>query len=246
MRARRWARAARPAACARRLHVARHGDPRGRSAAPTRRRRSRRATPCCAARRISSRPTSSVDARAAVRRSCTAAAAAARVDVDPSFGTFGGLFDAPGYARGRRRRRRGAIAGSRRRLRPRRRTSSIATTRKRSASRRSAARRHRGSARCCGPLTSRSRYGAGAPVLRGVSLDVPAGGFVGILGPNGSGKTTLLQLLAGTLQPSARHGDARRRAICARLLARGDRAAHGGRAAGNAAGVRLHACSKSC
>ena len=41
-----------------------------------------------------------------------------------------------------------------------------------------------------------------APVVRGVSLDVPAGGFVGILGPNGSGKTTLLRLLAGTLQPS--------------------------------------------
>ena len=42
-------------------------------------------------------------------------------------------------------------------------------------------------------------YGA-VPVLRGVSLDVPAGGFVGILGPNGSGKTTLLKVLAGTLR----------------------------------------------
>ena len=48
------------------------------------------------------------------------------------------------------------------------------------------------------------RYHAhAAPVVRGVSLDVPAGGFVGILGPNGSGKTTLLRLLAGTLQPSS-------------------------------------------
>jgi iron complex transport system ATP-binding protein len=33
-------------------------------------------------------------------------------------------------------------------------------------------------------------------------MDVPAGGFVGILGPNGSGKTTLLRVLAGTLRPS--------------------------------------------
>jgi iron complex transport system ATP-binding protein len=42
-----------------------------------------------------------------------------------------------------------------------------------------------------------------APVLRGVSIDVPAGGFVGVLGPNGSGKTTLLRVLAGTRQPSS-------------------------------------------
>jgi iron complex transport system ATP-binding protein len=39
------------------------------------------------------------------------------------------------------------------------------------------------------------------PVLRGVSLDVPANGFVGILGPNGSGKTTLLRALAGVVHP---------------------------------------------
>ncbi len=44
-------------------------------------------------------------------------------------------------------------------------------------------------------------YGTAA-VLRGVSLEVPDGGFVGVLGPNGSGKTTLLKVLAGTLRPS--------------------------------------------
>jgi iron complex transport system ATP-binding protein len=43
---------------------------------------------------------------------------------------------------------------------------------------------------------------AAKPVLRGVSLDVPDDGLVGVLGPNGSGKTTLLRALAGTLRPS--------------------------------------------
>jgi iron complex transport system ATP-binding protein len=45
-------------------------------------------------------------------------------------------------------------------------------------------------------------YG-GTPVIRGVSLTVPSGGLVGVLGPNGSGKTTLLRLLAGTRTPSS-------------------------------------------
>ena len=40
-------------------------------------------------------------------------------------------------------------------------------------------------------------------MLRGVSLEVPAGSVTGILGPNGSGKTTMLKVLAGTLKPSA-------------------------------------------
>ena len=40
-----------------------------------------------------------------------------------------------------------------------------------------------------------------AAVLRSVTLDVRADGFVGILGPNGSGKSTLLRLLAGTRRP---------------------------------------------
>jgi iron complex transport system ATP-binding protein len=43
------------------------------------------------------------------------------------------------------------------------------------------------------------------PVLRGISIDVPSGSIVGILGPNGSGKTTLLRILAGTRQPQRGH-----------------------------------------
>ena len=41
----------------------------------------------------------------------------------------------------------------------------------------------------------------GVPVLRGVSLDVAAGGITAILGPSGCGKTTLLRLVAGFLRP---------------------------------------------
>ena len=40
--------------------------------------------------------------------------------------------------------------------------------------------------------------GMAALVLHAVSLDIPDGAAVGILGPNGSGKTTLLRLLAGS------------------------------------------------
>jgi iron complex transport system ATP-binding protein len=48
------------------------------------------------------------------------------------------------------------------------------------------------------------RYDPRGPlVVDGVSLRVPVGGLVGIIGPNGSGKTTLLRLLSGTLRPSA-------------------------------------------
>ena len=46
--------------------------------------------------------------------------------------------------------------------------------------------------------------GARAPaamVVDRVSLTIPRGGLVGILGPNGSGKTTLLRLLSGTRRP---------------------------------------------
>jgi putative ABC transport system ATP-binding protein len=39
------------------------------------------------------------------------------------------------------------------------------------------------------------------PVLEGVSISVPEGDFLGLMGPSGSGKSTLLNLLAGIDRP---------------------------------------------
>ncbi|MCG8567064.1 MAG: ATP-binding cassette domain-containing protein, partial [Desulfobacterales bacterium] len=38
-------------------------------------------------------------------------------------------------------------------------------------------------------------------VLRGVSLSVPQGGIVSLLGTNGAGKTTTLRAISGLLKP---------------------------------------------
>ncbi len=35
------------------------------------------------------------------------------------------------------------------------------------------------------------------PVLKGIDLEIPKGGYVALMGPSGSGKTTLLNLIAG-------------------------------------------------
>jgi ABC-type branched-subunit amino acid transport system ATPase component/ABC-type branched-subunit amino acid transport system permease subunit len=57
-----------------------------------------------------------------------------------------------------------------------------------------------------GPLLSvrdvSKRFG-GAQVLRGVDLEVAAGGRSGLIGPNGAGKTTLFNIVCGQVRPDA-------------------------------------------
>jgi len=45
-------------------------------------------------------------------------------------------------------------------------------------------------------------YGAAGEAVAGVSLDVPKGRFLGLVGANGSGKSTLLSLMAGLYSPT--------------------------------------------
>ncbi len=49
-------------------------------------------------------------------------------------------------------------------------------------------------------------YYGGAHVLRGISLDIPDGKAVGLLGRNGMGKTTLVRSIMGTAPPNVRQG----------------------------------------
>ena len=41
------------------------------------------------------------------------------------------------------------------------------------------------------------------PVLNGLDLSVPEGGFVAVVGPSGCGKSTLTRLIAGLLFPDS-------------------------------------------
>jgi branched-chain amino acid transport system ATP-binding protein len=44
---------------------------------------------------------------------------------------------------------------------------------------------------------------AAVHILRGVSLDLPTGSMIGLVGRNGAGKTTLMKTIMGILKPSA-------------------------------------------
>lgn len=46
-----------------------------------------------------------------------------------------------------------------------------------------------------------SKTWEGRPVIQDISLDLPAGGFISLLGPSGAGKTTLFNVLAGVDTP---------------------------------------------
>lgn len=47
----------------------------------------------------------------------------------------------------------------------------------------------------------RAGYGRAAPVLRGLTVRVPAGAIVCLVGPNGAGKSTVLKVASGLLTP---------------------------------------------
>ena len=48
-----------------------------------------------------------------------------------------------------------------------------------------------------------TKKAGGQVLLRGVSMEIPAGGVSVVIGPNGAGKTTLLRILGMLDRPSA-------------------------------------------
>lgn len=52
-------------------------------------------------------------------------------------------------------------------------------------------------------LTNLTKTYNGIPALRDVTMSIPPGKIVGLLGPNGSGKTNLIKILNGLLQPTS-------------------------------------------
>ena len=63
-----------------------------------------------------------------------------------------------------------------------------------------------------GEALRRSR-GDDVLAIDGVDLDVPAGGFVSLVGTSGCGKSTLLNIVAGLERPDVGHGPRRRRPV---------------------------------
>ena len=56
--------------------------------------------------------------------------------------------------------------------------------------------------RCSGIAKSYYRETLEIPVLQGLDLEIPQGGYYALMGPSGSGKTTLLNLIAGIDRPT--------------------------------------------
>jgi iron complex transport system ATP-binding protein len=52
-------------------------------------------------------------------------------------------------------------------------------------------------------LASLSAGYGGAPVLKGLSMDIGEGEFISMIGPNGAGKSTILKVLTGDLVPTS-------------------------------------------